>query len=78
MSTDPAVTLATIPPRRVAVVRYSCFMARNAATEEARLRDWIMEKGLSAQDAAEVVGYKPPWTLPPLRRNEVLITVEAK
>ena len=76
--TDPAVNLDTIPPRRVAVVRYSGFMASNAAAEEARLRDWMAGKSLKPQGAAEVAGYNPPWTLPPLRRNEVLIPVEAK
>ena len=75
--TDSAVTLDTIPPRRVAVVQYAGFMARNAAAEEARLRDWRAAKGLTARGAAEVAGYNPPWTLPPLRRNEVLIPIAA-
>jgi hypothetical protein len=73
--TDPAVTLDIIPARRVAVVRYSGFMARNAAAEEARLRDWLSDKSLTAESPAEVAGYNPPWTLPPWRRNEVLIPV---
>src|SRR6056297_2908680 len=74
--TDPAVSLATIPPRRVAVVRYSGFLSRRASTEEARLRDWLARKSLRPTGPAEVAGYNPPWTLPPLRRNEVLIPVE--
>lgn len=74
--TDPRVTLATIPPRRVAVVRYSGFLTRRATTEEARLREWISRKGLRSTGPAEVAGYNPPWTLPPYRRNEVLIPVE--
>lgn len=78
MPSDPAVTLDTIPPRRVAVVRYSGFMARNAASEEARLRDWMAGKSFTAQGPAEVAGYNPPWTLPPWRRNEVLIPIDAK
>jgi hypothetical protein len=74
--TDPRVSLATIPPRRVAVVRYSGLLSWRAATEEARLRDWLARKGLRATGPAEVAGYNPPWTLPPCRRNEVLIPVE--
>jgi hypothetical protein len=73
--TDPAVTLDTIPPRRVAVVRYSGFMASKAAAEEGRLRDWMSNKGLTEAGPAEVAGYNPPWTLPPWRRNEVLIPI---
>jgi hypothetical protein len=74
--TDPRVSLATIPPRRVAVVRYSGFLSRRAAVEEARLRDWLARRGLRPTGPAEVAGYNPPWTLPPYRRNEVLIPVE--
>lgn len=74
--TDPRVSLATIPPRRVAVLRYSGLLGRRASTEEARLRDWLARKGLRATGPAEVAGYNPPWTLPPFRRNEVLIPVE--
>lgn len=75
--TDSAVTLDTIAPRRVAVVQYAGFMARNAAAEEARLRDWMADKNLTARGAAEVAGYNPPWTLPPWRRNEILIPIAA-
>jgi|AntRauTorckE5430_2_1112549.scaffolds.fasta_scaffold02252_3 hypothetical protein len=73
--TDPRVSLATIPARRVAVVRYSGSMEKRASTEEARLRDWLALKGLRPTGLAEVAGYNPPWTLPPYRRNEVLIPV---
>ena len=75
--TDPRVSLATIPARRVAVVRYSGSMEKRASTEEARLRDWLALKGLRPTGLAEVAGYNPPWTLPPFRRNEVLIPVES-
>ena len=63
--TDPRVSLATIPPRRVAVVRYSGFLSRKASREEARLRDWLARKGLRPTGPAEIAGYNPPWTLPP-------------
>lgn len=75
--TDPGVSLDTIPPRRVAVVRYSGSMSGGAEAEEARLRDWIGRKDLTPAGPAEVAGYNPPWTLPPYRRNEVLIPVDA-
>ena len=47
-----------------------------SVAEEARLRDWLARKGLRATGPAEIAGYNPPWTLPPYRRNEVLIPVE--
>lgn len=73
---DARVSLTTIPPRRVAVVRYSGFLTRRVLIEEARLRDWLARKDLRATGPAEIAGYNPPWTLPPYRRNEVLIPVE--
>jgi len=73
--TDPRVSLATIPARRVAVVRYSGSMEKRASTEEGRLRDWLALKALRPTGPAEIAGYNPPWTLPPYRRNEVLIPV---
>jgi hypothetical protein len=76
--TDPGVSLDTIPPRRVAVVRYSGSMDKGAPAEEARLRDWIERKDLTPTGPTEVAGYNPPWTLPPYRRNEVLIPVETE
>lgn len=74
--THAGISLATIPPRRVAVVRYSGFMGRRASAEEARLRDWLSLKDLKPTGPVDVAGYNPPWTLPPYRRNEVLIAVE--
>ena len=75
LPTDPMVTLGAVPPRRVAVVRYSGSMDERAPAEEAKLRAWIATKGLRAAGPAEVAGYNPPWTLPAYRRNEVLIPV---
>ncbi|MBL3573571.1 heme-binding protein [Rhodovulum sulfidophilum] len=74
--TAPRVSLARIPPRRVAVVRYSGSMSNRASAEETRLRDWMTSKELTPTGPAEVAGYNPPWTLPSYRRNEVLIPVK--
>jgi hypothetical protein len=76
LPTDPSVSLDTIPPRRVAVVRYSGSMDKRAEAEEARLRNWIVLRELTPAGLAEGAGYNPPWTFPPYRRNEVLIPVE--
>ena len=76
--TNPNVTLATIPPRRVGVVRYSGSLDGRAPAEEARLREWFGTKGFQAEGPAETAGYNPPWTLPAYRRNEVLIPIVRK
>ncbi|MEM9140506.1 MAG: heme-binding protein [Pseudomonadota bacterium] len=73
---DPAVTLATIPPRRVAVVNFSGRVDDEMAAEyTAQLQAWIEDQGLTATGPAELAQYNPPWTVPALRRNEILIPV---
>jgi len=75
---DPSVTLSTLPSRQMAVVRYSGSMTKGANKNETMLRDWIKEQGLTPIGPSEVAGYNPPWTLPPYRRNEVLIPISPK
>ena len=69
---DPRVTIAPVPEETLAVLRFSGStgaeaVAQNTATLRAAL----------AASAWEITGdpvawfYDPPWTLPPLRRNEV-------
>jgi hypothetical protein len=75
--TDPAVRLREEPARRFAVTRFGGFTG--AATVAARTRDlrgFIARRGLVPTGAPPILArYDPPWTLPPLRRNEVWIEV---
>lgn len=72
--TDPKVRLAQIPARRVATIRFSGLF-RDAAIDEntALLQAWMADQALEPVGPPESAGYNPPWTLPPFRRNEVLI-----
>ena len=75
---DPRVKLVEMPPRTLAVVRYAgTFDNRGKRTEmEQALRAWV-----SARPEYQIVGkvfyagYDPPFTLPALRRNEVMVEV---
>ena len=75
--TDPAVILDVIAPRSVAVISFSG-VARDDDVAEARrkLEAWIAAKGLTATGPAELAQYNPPWTVPAMRRNEVLIPIK--
>lgn len=76
LPTDPAVTLAEIPARRVAVARFSGFLTEAAIAEaRAGLVAWLEAQDLPADGEWQAAGYNPPWTIPALRRNEVLITL---
>ena len=67
---------------RFAVVRFSGQLTTKSAKEsEAKLRTWMVTKGLVADDTdessgVETAGYDPPFTPGPLRRNEVLIRLK--
>jgi len=71
---NPDVILVEIPPRRVATLRYA-----GRATVEARERnadvllEWLDANDHMPQSDPRWAGYNAPWTLPPFRRNEVLI-----
>ncbi|MDH3218058.1 MAG: heme-binding protein [Gammaproteobacteria bacterium] len=76
LPTDVQVRLAALPARRVAVLRYSGLLRETSFGDNlARLRDWLGEKELAERSPPRVAGYDPPWTLPFLRRNEVMIDV---
>lgn len=59
---------------RFAVYRYSgrWTEARDAAAR-AKLMEWVKQQGLRAAATVEKASYDPPFTLPALRRNEVMV-----
>ena len=76
--TDPLVRVAEIPARRVATIRFSGFFRDAAIAENTRLlQAWMADQALAPIGPPESAGYNPPWTLPPFRRNEVLIPIAA-
>lgn len=71
---NAAVTLREIPETRVAVIRFSGVASeRKVAEKTSELLAWLSEKGLSPTGDRELARYNPPWTLPFLRRNEILM-----
>ena len=74
--TDPKVRLVEVQPKLVAVLRYSGLLNEGDFRDNsARLLHWISENQLESLSLPRVAGYDPPWTLPFLRRNEVMIDV---
>ena len=74
---NAAVTLREISGRKVAALRFSGFGGEDkVATKTAELRDWIVARGMTAAGAAQLARYDPPWTLPFMRRNEILTEVK--
>jgi hypothetical protein len=73
---DGRVKLREVPPQRMAVVRFSGFAGEDRVREKTEeLRAWMAAEGLSPAGPPQLARYDPPWTLPFLRRNEVMIPV---
>jgi effector-binding domain-containing protein len=73
---DPEVTLKHLEAKRFAAIRFSG-SARDAGLRRhaERLESFIRDNGLRALSSPAFAFYNPPWTLPFLRRNEVMIEI---
>ena len=75
---DPAITLRQVPAHRMAAVRYSGFWSEKGyLRNKLELQSWIQERGLEIVGGPVWARYNPPFMPWFLRRNEVLIPVEA-
>ncbi len=73
---DPAVVLAVVPAETYAVLRFSGLgSARTVAEKQAELEAALSGSPWTRVGDPVVWFYDPPWTLPPLRRNEVAVRV---
>ena len=74
---DTAVKLSELRNFTVAVISFSGFLNQSSILiHQSRLQNWIMKRGLRAIGQPKAAGYNPPFTLPFLRRNEILIPIE--
>lgn len=70
------VRLEDVPARVVAAVTFTGFWRDGSFdTQAERLRAWLAAEGVSVTGAPEYGYYNDPFTLPFLRRNEVLLEV---
>jgi len=76
LPSNPEVKLAVIPRKKVAVIRYSGSWKEHTMREKSeKLVKWIQANGLERLSSPRSARYDPPWTLPFLRRNEIMIDV---
>jgi hypothetical protein len=75
---NPAVKLKEIGSKRFVVIRFSGFAGEgNLARRAAELKAFVSAKNLKTLSAPTYAFYDPPWTLPFLRRNEVMLEIAA-
>jgi hypothetical protein len=75
--TDPRVVLEKVEARHVAALTFSGFWSEEKNAQKALLlQEWLKSHPkYHSLGAAMFAGYNPPWTLPFLRRNEMLMEV---
>jgi hypothetical protein len=75
--TDGRIAIRGVQEHRVASVRYSGnFTNQKAEVHRAKLEAWLAAKGLAHHGDWQLATYDPPFTIPWLRRNEVLVTLQ--
>ena len=63
--------------RMTPAIRAPSLSGRPNERKRAELERWMAKRGLHAIGPASLAQYNPPWTLGPLRRNEVMLPVDA-
>ena len=73
---DSQVTLQAVPARTLAVVTFSGWATTSkVARYERQLRETLKLDAIETLGNSSLNQYNPPWTLPFLRRNEIMIEV---
>lgn len=76
--TKEDVTIRKREGGRFAVVRFSGRLdSELAKAQEAKLRQWMKDKGVEGETKSESAGYDPPFMPSILRRNEILIRIKS-
>jgi hypothetical protein len=71
---NPQVMLRKLAAKKFAVLRFSGLAGEEkTATKTQELLTWMAAKQLKPIGTPELARYNPPWTLPFLRRNEVMV-----
>jgi len=74
---DPQVSVVQVEGYKAAALRYSGNLSEEKYQKKtAELLDIVNRRGLQRVGEPFSAGYNPPWTLPFLKRNEVLVVVQ--
>lgn len=73
---NPAVKLEEVEAKRFAVIRFSGLAGEASLARHTReLEAYLRSKKMEAIASPAYAFYNPPWTLPFLRRNEIMIEI---
>ncbi len=73
---NPQINIREVPAEKRAVITFSGFYNEEKVQEKTQaLREWMKTKNLKSAGEPQFARYNPPWTLPFMRRNEIMIQV---
>lgn len=76
---NPDVEIVEVPAQTYGVIKFSGFTGSEKVDKKTQeLQGWMQSKNLTPTGDPELARYDEPWTLPFLRRNEVMIAYEQK
>lgn len=72
-----AISIHQLPSGKMVTIRFSGIVTpKKIAQQVTKLRGYIQAHHLKAADNYQLAMYNPPWTLPFMRRNEILIQLK--
>jgi hypothetical protein len=74
---NPEVKLLAVGPQKLAVIRFTGFVGDDKVEEKtAELMAWIKSRNTLPLGNPRLARYNPPWSIPWMRRNEILIPIQ--
>jgi len=76
---NPDVKIVQVPAQTYGVIKFSGLAgSKKVAKKTEMLKSWMQTQKLVITGTPELARYNPPWTLPFMRRNEVLMAYQPK
>ncbi len=76
---NPNIEIVEIPVQTYGVIKFSGVAnTEKVAAKTKELQSWMQAQNLTITGKPELARYNPPWTLPFMRRNEVMIAYQPK
>ena len=76
---NPDIEIVEMPAQTYGVIKFSGLASsKKVAKKTEALKSWMQTQKLMVIGTPELARYNPPWTLPFMRRNEVLLAHQPK
>lgn len=76
---NPDVKIVQLPAQTYGVIKFSGLAgSKKVAKKTETLKSWMQTQKLVITGTPELARYNPPWTLPFMRRNEVMMAYQPK